>query len=131
MGENIDMFVGLGWENEIRSLEDLHIPFNSSPEFEFRAGNWGSDDYELIPFSQYTEAWRWRVHEEQKQHEEIDKKHKNVPEKDVDLDEDNSKETEEEVKVEGESSKNESLAAASSSAEWSNESVIKSSPPFD
>ena len=63
------MFVGLGWEREIRSLGDPHIPFNSSPEFEFRPGNAGSDDYELTPFLQSTQAWRWRVQEEQKKYE--------------------------------------------------------------
>ena len=103
MGDERDMFAGLGWEKEIRSLGEPHILFNPSPEFEFAAGNRSSDDYELIPFSQSTQAWRWRVHEEQKQYEK--KKHEGVPEKDVDLDEDKSNEMEEEVKVEGESSK--------------------------
>ena len=46
-----DMFAGLGWEKEIRSLGDHHIPFNPSPEFEFVAGNRGSDDYKLTSFS--------------------------------------------------------------------------------
>jgi hypothetical protein len=27
MGEEIDMFAGLGWEKEIRSLGDPHVPF--------------------------------------------------------------------------------------------------------
>ena len=69
MGEKRDMFVGLGWEKEIRSLGDLHILVNSSPEFEFRPGNLSNDDYELTPFSQSTQAWRKRVQEEQKQYE--------------------------------------------------------------
>ena len=69
MGEKKDMFAGLGWEKKIRSLGDPNIPVNSSPEFEFRFGNRGSDDYELTPFSQFTQAWRWRVQEEQKQYE--------------------------------------------------------------
>ena len=50
MGDNRDMFVGLGWEKKIRSLRDPHIPFNPSPEFEFVAGNRGNDDYELTLF---------------------------------------------------------------------------------
>ena len=45
MRDERDMFVGLGWEKEIRRLGDTHIPFNPSPEFEFAAGNRGSDDY--------------------------------------------------------------------------------------
>ena len=32
MGEERDMFAGLGWEKEIRSLGDPHVPFNPSPE---------------------------------------------------------------------------------------------------
>ena len=51
MGDERDMFVGLGWKKEIRILGDLHIPFNSSPEFEFATANRGSDDYELTSFS--------------------------------------------------------------------------------
>ena len=39
MGEERDMFVGLGWEKEIRSLGDSHISFNPSPEHEKRTGN--------------------------------------------------------------------------------------------
>ena len=58
MGDERDMFAGLGWEKEIRSLADPHIPVNLSPEFEFAAGNRSSDDYELTPFSQSTQAWR-------------------------------------------------------------------------
>jgi hypothetical protein len=84
-GDERDMFVGLGWEKEIRCLGDPHIPFNPSPEFEFVAGNRGSDDYELTPISLSTQAWRWRVQEEQKQYEKNEKKHADVPEKDVDL----------------------------------------------
>ena len=68
MGDERDMFVGLGWEKEIRSLGDHHIPFNPLPKFEFAAGNRGSNDYELTPFLQSTQAWRWRVQEEQKQY---------------------------------------------------------------
>ena len=59
MGDERDMFAGLGWEMEIRILGDPHIPFNPSPEFEFTAGNQDSDDYELTPFLQFTQALRW------------------------------------------------------------------------
>ena len=52
------MFAGLMWEKEITSLEDPHISVNLSPEFEFRLGNRASDDYDLTPFSQSTQAWR-------------------------------------------------------------------------
>jgi hypothetical protein len=99
------MFVGLGWEKEIRSLGDPHIPSNPSPKFEFAAGNRSSGDYELIPFSQSTQAWRWRVQEEHKQYGKNEKRHAYVPKKDADLDEDKSNETKQEVKVEGKSSK--------------------------
>jgi hypothetical protein len=54
MGDERDMFAGLGWEKEIRSLADPHIPVNLSPEFSFAAGNRSSDDYDLTPFSQST-----------------------------------------------------------------------------
>ena len=56
MGDERDIFVGLGWEKEIRSLGHPHIPFNPSPKFEFAAGNRGSDNYELTQFSQSTQA---------------------------------------------------------------------------
>ena len=52
------MFAGLGWEKKIGSVGDPHIPFNPLPEFEFVAGNRGSNDYELTLFSQSTQAWR-------------------------------------------------------------------------
>jgi hypothetical protein len=58
MEDERNMFVGLGWEKEIRSLGDSQIPFNPSPEFEFVAGNRGSDNYELTPFLQSPQAWR-------------------------------------------------------------------------
>ena len=34
MGEERDMFEGLGWDKEIVSLGDPHVPFNPSPERE-------------------------------------------------------------------------------------------------
>ena len=103
------MFAGLGWEKEIRSLGDPHISVNSSPEFEFRPEKRGSDDYELTPFSQATQAWSWRVQEEQKQYEKNEKNQDDVSEKNDDLDEEKSKETEQKVKVEDKSSKSLSL----------------------
>jgi hypothetical protein len=99
MDDERDMFVGLRWEKEIRSLVDPHILVNLSSEFSFAAGNRSSDDYDLIPFSQSTQAWRWRTREEQKQRELKEKRQEDVPEKDADLDEDKLNETEEEVKV--------------------------------
>jgi hypothetical protein len=105
IGDERDMFAGLGWENEIRSLGDPHILFNLSLEFEFVAGNRSIDDYELTPFSRSTQTWRWGVQEEQKPYETNEKRQANVPEKDADLDEDKSNETEQEMKVVGESLK--------------------------
>ena len=58
MGEERDMFVGLGWEKETTSLGDPHVLFNSSPEHNISAGNRYSDDYELTPFLQFTQASR-------------------------------------------------------------------------
>ena len=66
MGEEIKMFVGLGWEKNIRSLGDPDVPFILSPECDIRAGNQCSDDYKLTSFSQSTQARRWRMQEEQK-----------------------------------------------------------------
>ena len=98
MGDERDMFAGLGWE------KDPHVPFNPSPEHDIGAVNRYSDDYEMTPFSQSTEAWRFRVKEEQKRSAKNDKRRADVPEKDADLNEDKSIKTEE-VKVVGESSK--------------------------
>jgi hypothetical protein len=103
MEDERDMFAGLGWEKKIKSLGDPHIPFSPPPEIEFVAGNRGSNDYELTPFSQSTQAWRWRVQEEQKQYEKNEKRQADLLEKDADLDEDKSNETEQEVMVVGES----------------------------
>ena len=63
MGEERDMFAGLGWENDIRSLGDLHVPFNLLLEYDIGAGNQNSDDYDLTSFSQFIQAWRWRMYE--------------------------------------------------------------------
>ena len=104
MGDERDMFAGLGWEKEIRNLGDPHVHFNSSPEHDIGVANRYSDDYEMTPFSQSTQAWRFRVEEEQKRSAKNNKRRADVPEKDVDLNEDKSIETEE-VKVVGESSK--------------------------
>ena len=86
MGENRDIFVGLGWEKEIRSLGNPHIPFNSSPEFEFRPANQVSDDYELTPFLQSTQARRWKMHEEQKRSAKNDKRRADCQPKTLNLD---------------------------------------------
>ena len=56
MGEERDMFVCIGWEKEIRSLGDPHVPFNSSPEYDIGVANRYSDDYKITPFLQSTQA---------------------------------------------------------------------------
>ena len=61
MGENRDTFVGLGWEKEIKSLGDPDVPFIPSSEHDIHAGKQCSNDYELSPFSQSTQADRWRL----------------------------------------------------------------------
>jgi hypothetical protein len=47
---------------------DFHVLFTSSPEHDIGVGNQYNDDYELTPFSQSTQAWRWRMYEEHKQY---------------------------------------------------------------
>ena len=61
MEEERDMIAGLRWEKEIRSSEDLHVPFTPSPEYDIRARNQCNDDYDLVLFLQSTQAWRWRI----------------------------------------------------------------------
>jgi hypothetical protein len=39
MGEETNIFVGLGWKKEIRSLGDPHVPFKLSSEHDICAGN--------------------------------------------------------------------------------------------
>ena len=39
MREERDMFVGLGWEKEIRSLGDPHVPYSPSREHDIGVGN--------------------------------------------------------------------------------------------
>jgi hypothetical protein len=58
MREERDTFVGLGCEKEIRSLGDPDVLFIPSWERDIRAGNQCSDDYNLTPFLQSTQAWR-------------------------------------------------------------------------
>ena len=61
MGEKRKMFVGLGWEKNIRSLGDPDVPFIPSPKRDIRAGNQCSVDYDLTPFLQSTQAQRRRI----------------------------------------------------------------------
>ena len=78
MGEERDIFAGLGWEKEIRSLGDSYVPINPSPEYKKGVGNQHSDDYELTPFLQSTQAWRWRMQEEEKRYAKNDKRRADV-----------------------------------------------------
>ena len=117
MGDERDMFVGLGWEKETRSLGDPHVPFNPSSEHNIGARNQHSDDYELTPFLQSTQAWRWRMQEEQKRYAKKDKRRGDVQEKEetrcmnseandaANLNEDKAIDTEQEVKMGGECSR--------------------------
>ena len=61
MGEERKMFVGLGWEKDIRSLGNHDVHFISSSECDIHAGNQCSDDYDLTLFLQSTQARRWRM----------------------------------------------------------------------
>ena len=56
------------------SLKDFHVPFSPSPEHDIGAANQYNDDYELTSFLQSTQAWRWRMQEEQKRYAKNDKR---------------------------------------------------------
>ena len=56
-----DPFARLGWGVEIVSLADLHILFNPSPKGGLSGAKQFRDDYEIIPFLQSTQAWKWRM----------------------------------------------------------------------
>jgi tRNA(Leu) C34 or U34 (ribose-2'-O)-methylase TrmL len=81
MGEKKDVFAGLGWEIESISLGNPHVSFNPSLKYDKRAGNQCNDDYELTPFSQFTQTWRWRMQKEQRQYTKNKKRQANVHEK--------------------------------------------------
>ena len=80
MGEERDMFEGLGWDKEIVSLGDLHIPFNPSSKRERSVVKQYRNDYEMTPFSQSTQTWKLRVEEDRQQY--TDKFKVDVVEKD-------------------------------------------------
>ena len=62
-----DLFAGLGWEVEIVRLVGPHIPFNPSPERRVSGAKRFRDDYEIMPFSQSTQAWKSRLEEKDRQ----------------------------------------------------------------
>ena len=71
MGNERDMFEGLGWDEEIHNLGDPHIPFNPSPECERderSARDRFCDEYVMTPFSQSTQAWKLRAEEDQRRY---------------------------------------------------------------
>lgn len=39
MGEERDMFAGLRWEEKFKTLGDLHVHFNTSPEHDISVKN--------------------------------------------------------------------------------------------
>ena len=53
---------------------DSHVPLNPSPKNDLCVGNQYNDDYELIPFLQSTQTWRWKIQEDQKQYAKNEKK---------------------------------------------------------
>ena len=55
-GDERDMFVGLGWEKEIRSLENFHVLFNLSLEYDIGVVNQHSNDYKMTSFLQFTQT---------------------------------------------------------------------------
>ena len=71
MGEKRDMFEGLGCDEEIANLGELHIPFNPSPEYardERSARDWFHDDYVITPLSQSTQACKLRAEKDQRRY---------------------------------------------------------------
>ena len=62
-----DPFVGLGWEIETVRLADPHTPFNLSLECGVSGAKQFHDDYEITPFLQSTQAWKFRLEEEDRQ----------------------------------------------------------------
>ena len=44
-----------------------HVPFNPSPERAMSGAKRYRDDYDMTSFSQSTQAWKWRVEEEERQ----------------------------------------------------------------
>lgn len=50
MRRNRDVFVGLGWEKEIKSLGDSHVSFNILLEHDIGVVNRYSDDYKMPLF---------------------------------------------------------------------------------
>jgi len=76
MGEERDVFKGLGWDEEIVSLVDPHIPFKPSPERdvnEKRATDRFGDEYVCPPFSQSSQTCLWTVEEEEEGQRYTDK----------------------------------------------------------
>ena len=63
MGDKRDIFAGLGWEKETRSLGDPHVPFNLLPECDIGVAKRYNNDYEMTSFLHSTQAWRWKVEE--------------------------------------------------------------------
>ena len=64
------MFDSLGRHEEIVSLEDLHIPFNPQLELERNEKSAAEQyryEYVMTPFLQSTQAWKWRMEEEERQ----------------------------------------------------------------
>jgi len=51
MGEEMNRFKGLVWDEEIVSRGDPHVPFDPSPEPERSVVKRFGDDYNLTPFS--------------------------------------------------------------------------------
>ena len=62
-----DPFAGLGWVVEMIRLADPHIPFNLLPKRGMSGAKRFCDDYEIVPFSQSTQAWKSRLEEEDRQ----------------------------------------------------------------
>jgi len=61
----MDRFTGLGWDEEIVSLGDPHMPFDPSSERERSVVKRFGNDFYLTPFLQSTQAWEGRLEEEE------------------------------------------------------------------
>jgi hypothetical protein len=108
MGDERYMFDGLGWDEEIVSLDDPHIPFNPLPECERNeksAAERYCPKYVMTLFSQSTQAWKWRVEQDERQRSADKLRKEDVVAREVDAveereeveDEDNTVDKQEEV----------------------------------
>jgi hypothetical protein len=50
IGNEKDMFIGLGWEINIKCLIDIHVPYNPLPKRDRNVAKQYGDDYKITSF---------------------------------------------------------------------------------